>query len=254
MNETDQDIRVRMLFEKQPPAFIFSKNVVVPDLFFRLGERIQASPSSRAPYRDVLALQRTVHLSAGGARRARDAPRRPARHQRRRRRDHRQIRRRQIRSRPRTGPPRLHARRRRHRRSVPEVEKGIVIGEAPDLLKKYLEIRGIGIVNVVYLFGVRAYRESKRISMIVNLDKWDDRQRLQPPRPDRRRRGIDLRHRRSSIVNDPDHRGAQHRDARRSRRQRFQEQAARLQFRRRLQRRPERKNPREREETGGMTS
>jgi HPr kinase/phosphorylase len=53
-------------------------------------------------------------------------------------------------------------------------EKGVLIGEAPELLKKHLEIRGIGIVNVVYLFGARAYRENKRISLIVNLETWDE--------------------------------------------------------------------------------
>lgn len=56
-----------------------------------------------------------------------------------------------------------------------QVEKGVLIGEAPDVLKKFLEIRGVGVVNVVYLFGVRSYREKKRISIIVELDKnFDD--------------------------------------------------------------------------------
>jgi HPr kinase/phosphorylase len=55
-----------------------------------------------------------------------------------------------------------------------QVEKGVLIGEAPDVLKKYLEIRGVGVVNVVYLFGVRSYREKKRISIIVELVKGFD--------------------------------------------------------------------------------
>jgi len=37
-----------------------------------------------------------------------------------------------------------------------------------------LEIRGVGVVNVVYLYGVKSYREKKRISLIVELQKWDD--------------------------------------------------------------------------------
>ncbi|MFA7075169.1 MAG: HPr(Ser) kinase/phosphatase [Candidatus Izemoplasmatales bacterium] len=55
-----------------------------------------------------------------------------------------------------------------------QVEKGMLVGEAPDILKKYLEIRGVGIVNVVHLFGVKAYRQKKRLSLIVELQKWDD--------------------------------------------------------------------------------
>jgi HPr kinase/phosphorylase len=55
-----------------------------------------------------------------------------------------------------------------------QVEKGMLVGEAPDILKKYLEIRGVGVVNVVYLYGVKAYREKKRISLIVELQSWND--------------------------------------------------------------------------------
>lgn len=52
-------------------------------------------------------------------------------------------------------------------------EKGSIIGEAPDILKKFLEIRGIGIVNVVELFGARAFRENKKIFLVVELELWD---------------------------------------------------------------------------------
>ena len=54
-------------------------------------------------------------------------------------------------------------------------ELGIIVGEAPDLLKEYLEIRGIGIVNVVKLFGAKAYKESKKVMLVVDLEKWDSK-------------------------------------------------------------------------------
>jgi len=57
-------------------------------------------------------------------------------------------------------------------------EKGVLLGEAPDVLKKYLEIRGIGVVNVVYLYGVRSYRDRKKISMMVELDMYDDDEKI----------------------------------------------------------------------------
>lgn len=50
---------------------------------------------------------------------------------------------------------------------------GNLIGSAPDILRRYLEIRGIGIVDVVSMFGSDAYRKYKRIDLIVNLEKWD---------------------------------------------------------------------------------
>ena len=37
LEEEDQQIRTKMLFEKNPPAFIFSKNVNIPDLFIKFG-------------------------------------------------------------------------------------------------------------------------------------------------------------------------------------------------------------------------
>lgn len=50
---------------------------------------------------------------------------------------------------------------------------GNLIGSAPDILRRYLEIRGIGIVDVVSMFGSDSYRKYKRIDLIVNLEKWD---------------------------------------------------------------------------------
>ncbi|KRN04165.1 HPr(Ser) kinase/phosphatase [Holzapfeliella floricola] len=48
-----------------------------------------------------------------------------------------------------------------------------IVGEAPSILKHLLEIRGIGIVDVMNLFGVGAVRQSTPISLIVNLENWD---------------------------------------------------------------------------------
>jgi HPr kinase/phosphorylase len=174
LNESDQQIRVRMLFEKEPPAFIFSKNVVVPEIFLQLASEFHI-PVLKSTYRTTslfselfsflqakLAERTTLHgvlLDINGV---------------------------GVVITGKSGVGKSEVALELVRRGymlvaddiveIYEVEKGILIGEAPELLKKFLEIRGIGIVNVVYLFGVRAYRESKRISMIVNLEKWDDNQ------------------------------------------------------------------------------
>ena len=53
-----------------------------------------------------------------------------------------------------------------------EKEVGMVIGRAPEILKKFIEIRGIGIINVVEMFGAGAYRDTKRITLVVELEDW----------------------------------------------------------------------------------
>ena len=51
-------------------------------------------------------------------------------------------------------------------------EIGMLIGRAPEILKKFIEIRGIGIINVVEMFGAGAYRSKKRITLIIELEDW----------------------------------------------------------------------------------
>lgn len=48
-----------------------------------------------------------------------------------------------------------------------------LIGSAPELIEHLLEIRGLGIINVMTLFGAGAIRNYKRITLVVNLELWD---------------------------------------------------------------------------------
>lgn len=48
-----------------------------------------------------------------------------------------------------------------------------LVGNAPDLIEHLLEIRGLGIINVMTLFGAGAVRSHKRITMVVHLELWD---------------------------------------------------------------------------------
>ncbi|MFH1693780.1 MAG: HPr(Ser) kinase/phosphatase [Bacillota bacterium] len=54
-----------------------------------------------------------------------------------------------------------------------EAAPGILIGSAPKILEKYIEVRGIGIVDVVSMFGAGAYRENKKIRLVVELEHWE---------------------------------------------------------------------------------
>ncbi|WP_047984095.1 HPr(Ser) kinase/phosphatase [Ornithinibacillus californiensis] len=48
-----------------------------------------------------------------------------------------------------------------------------LIGNSPPLIEHLLEIRGLGIINVMTLFGAGAVRSYKKIAMIINLEIWD---------------------------------------------------------------------------------
>ncbi len=170
LSEEEKKDRVNKLFEKDPPAFIFSKNVKVPELFIQCGNKYNI-PVLKSSYattslfselydflQSMLAERTSMHgvlmdISGVG-----------------------------VLITGKSGIGKSEVALELIRRGyilvaddmveIYQLEKGVLIGEAPNLLKHYLEIRGVGIVNVVYLFGAKAYRENKKISLIVKLDTW----------------------------------------------------------------------------------
>ena len=48
-----------------------------------------------------------------------------------------------------------------------------LVGTSPELIEHLLEIRGVGIINVMTLFGAGAVRSHKKISLVINLELWD---------------------------------------------------------------------------------
>ena len=53
--------------------------------------------------------------------------------------------------------------------------EGILMGSGTDLVKHFMEIRGLGIIDVRSIFGIRAIRFQKRVEIIVNLEEWKKR-------------------------------------------------------------------------------
>ena len=53
-----------------------------------------------------------------------------------------------------------------------EASPGLLVGHAPKILERYIEVRGIGIVDVVKMFGAGAFRESKKLRLVVELEHW----------------------------------------------------------------------------------
>ncbi|MDG5471654.1 HPr(Ser) kinase/phosphatase [Jeotgalibacillus sp. ET6] len=48
-----------------------------------------------------------------------------------------------------------------------------LIGTSPELIEHLLEIRGLGIINVMTLFGAGAVRSYKRVTLVIDLEIWD---------------------------------------------------------------------------------
>jgi HPr kinase/phosphorylase len=49
----------------------------------------------------------------------------------------------------------------------------ILIGTCPDLTRHHMELRGLGLINVKELFGIASTRSSKRVELVVQLERWD---------------------------------------------------------------------------------
>lgn len=47
-----------------------------------------------------------------------------------------------------------------------------LVGTAPELIRHYMELRGIGVVDVRRLFGMSAVKEESTIDMVINLEPW----------------------------------------------------------------------------------
>ena len=48
-----------------------------------------------------------------------------------------------------------------------------LIGSAPALTRHFVELRGIGVVDIKSLYGVECVKDQQKIDMIINLEQWD---------------------------------------------------------------------------------
>jgi HPr kinase/phosphorylase len=58
--------------------------------------------------------------------------------------------------------------------TVRATPQGILMGSGSELLRHHMEIRGIGIIDVQSIFGIRGVRLMKRIEVEVRLEAWDE--------------------------------------------------------------------------------
>lgn len=52
------------------------------------------------------------------------------------------------------------------------MDESRIIGEAPEILKNLIEIRGLGVINIMNLFGVGSVRETQELELVINLKNW----------------------------------------------------------------------------------
>ena len=56
---------------------------------------------------------------------------------------------------------------------IKKVSSKTLVGTAPELIRHYIELRGIGIVDVRRLFGMGAVKLTERIDLVISLEPWD---------------------------------------------------------------------------------
>ena len=57
---------------------------------------------------------------------------------------------------------------------IKRVSATTLVGRAPEIIKHYVELRGIGIVDVRRLFGMGAVKETEKIDLVINLEPWQN--------------------------------------------------------------------------------
>ena len=56
---------------------------------------------------------------------------------------------------------------------IKKVSTGRLMGSAPELIRNYIELRGIGIINVANLFGMGAVKQENPVDLVVNIVPWN---------------------------------------------------------------------------------
>lgn len=171
LNENDQNIRVEKLFKEKTPVFVFSNKFDVPSVFCKNAEKynipiLRSSKHTTKLINDIttflyeeLAEETSMHgvlvdvhgigilirgeSGIGKSEAALELVKR----------GHKLI-----------ADDNVH---------IFEKEPGKIVGKAPKILEKVMEIRGIGIINVVKMFGAGAFRHKKRITLVCDLELED---------------------------------------------------------------------------------
>lgn len=53
------------------------------------------------------------------------------------------------------------------------ISDATLVGSAPDITRHFIELRGIGIIDVKTLFGVESVKDTQSIDLVIKLEEWD---------------------------------------------------------------------------------
>ena len=56
---------------------------------------------------------------------------------------------------------------------IRRVSDETLIGSAPDITRHFIELRGIGIIDVKTLYGVESVKDTQSIDLVIKLEEWD---------------------------------------------------------------------------------
>ena len=56
---------------------------------------------------------------------------------------------------------------------IRRVSDATLVGSAPDITRHFIELRGIGIIDVKTLFGVESVKDTQSIDLVIKLEEWD---------------------------------------------------------------------------------
>lgn len=57
---------------------------------------------------------------------------------------------------------------------IKKISYNTLFASPPDLIRHYIELRGIGVVDVMRLFGMGAVKSYEQLSLIINIEPWED--------------------------------------------------------------------------------
>lgn len=57
---------------------------------------------------------------------------------------------------------------------IKRVSDRTLVGTAPEIIRHFVELRGIGIIDVKKIFGIGAVKDTESINMIIHLEPWED--------------------------------------------------------------------------------
>jgi HPr kinase/phosphorylase len=57
---------------------------------------------------------------------------------------------------------------------IKKIDDSLIMGSGSNLIKHHIEIRGLGILNIRDIYGIRSVRNRKRIELVTSLEDWDE--------------------------------------------------------------------------------